>query len=161
MKEIKIIPPEGYEVDKENSTFECVKFKPIVPSLPKTWEEFCATCPIKKEEAYISNISSVATFIDGSRNVITDKNLLPSEEIANAMLALCQLIQLRDCYNDDWKPDWSNARYDKWCIEINDNVIVTSYHQVSSRVLNFKSAKLRDKFLENFKDLIELAKPLL
>lgn len=28
-KEIKINVPEGYEIDKENSTFECIKFKPI------------------------------------------------------------------------------------------------------------------------------------
>lgn len=28
-KEIKIIVPEGYKIDKENSTFECIKFKPI------------------------------------------------------------------------------------------------------------------------------------
>lgn len=27
-KEIKINIPEGYEIDKENSTFECIKFKP-------------------------------------------------------------------------------------------------------------------------------------
>ena len=26
-KELKIQAPEGYEIDKENSTFECVKFK--------------------------------------------------------------------------------------------------------------------------------------
>lgn len=28
-KEVKIQVPDGYEIDKENSTFECVKFKPI------------------------------------------------------------------------------------------------------------------------------------
>lgn len=28
-KEVKIQAPEGYEIDKENSTFECIKFKPI------------------------------------------------------------------------------------------------------------------------------------
>ena len=28
MKQIKIDIPEGYEIDKENSTFECIKFKP-------------------------------------------------------------------------------------------------------------------------------------
>lgn len=28
-KEIKIQVPEGYEIDKENSTFECVKFKKV------------------------------------------------------------------------------------------------------------------------------------
>lgn len=31
MKEIKIQVPEGMVIDKENSTFECVKFKPISP----------------------------------------------------------------------------------------------------------------------------------
>lgn len=25
--EIKIVPPEGYEIDTENSTMECIKFK--------------------------------------------------------------------------------------------------------------------------------------
>lgn len=27
-KEVKIIPPKGYVIDKENSTLECIKFKP-------------------------------------------------------------------------------------------------------------------------------------
>ena len=29
IKEVKIQVPEGYEIDKENSTFECIKFKLI------------------------------------------------------------------------------------------------------------------------------------
>ena len=29
-KEVKIQAPEGYEIDKENSTFECIKFKSII-----------------------------------------------------------------------------------------------------------------------------------
>ena len=28
-KEFKINIPKGYEIDKENSTFECIKFKPV------------------------------------------------------------------------------------------------------------------------------------
>ena len=36
-KEIKINVPEGYEIDKENSTFECIKFKPIKKEL--TYED--------------------------------------------------------------------------------------------------------------------------
>lgn len=32
-KELKIVPPEGYEVDILASTFECIKFKPI--SIPQ------------------------------------------------------------------------------------------------------------------------------
>lgn len=29
MKSVEIIPPEGYEIDKKNYTFEEIKFKPI------------------------------------------------------------------------------------------------------------------------------------
>lgn len=32
-KEIKIIPPEGYEIDKERSTFEKIVFKEIKKAL--------------------------------------------------------------------------------------------------------------------------------
>ena len=38
MKELKIEIPDGYEIDKENSTFEKIVFKPLNP-YPKTWEE--------------------------------------------------------------------------------------------------------------------------
>ena len=31
-RELKIIPPEGYEIDKEHSTLECIKFKPLEKS---------------------------------------------------------------------------------------------------------------------------------
>lgn len=161
-QEMKIIPPEGYEVDKENSTFECIKFKHIEPQLPKTWKEFCETHPLKEEEAYINNYSKVSQFSTSwSRNFLTDKNVLPSEKYAEAMLALCQLIQLQDCYNNGWEPDWLNDVYDKWCIEINGITISPSLHNSIRRILAFKGKDLRDKFLENFKDLIEIAKPLL
>ena len=39
MKELNIQIPEGYEVDKEQSTFEKIIFKKIETKLPKTWEE--------------------------------------------------------------------------------------------------------------------------
>ena len=32
-KEIKIVPPEGYEIDRELSTLECIKFKQIKKNL--------------------------------------------------------------------------------------------------------------------------------
>ena len=165
MKEVKITPPEGYEVDKENSTFECIKFKPIKPQLPKTWEEFCETHPLKEGEAWLTSLSEV-TSIDkekgGSlRCVNRDEHVVPSENYAKAILALCQLIQLRDCYNEGWEPHWSIDLEDKWCIEIFRGQIDKAVHTVAARVLAFKSANLRDEFLENFKDLIEIAKPLL
>ena len=38
-KEVKIQAPEGYEIDKENSTFECIKFKPIKRYI--TYRDIC------------------------------------------------------------------------------------------------------------------------
>ena len=164
-KEIKINVPEGMEIDKENSTFECIKFKPIKNKLPKTWKEFCKNNNVKEGEFYIDRLSYIketyATEQDPAiRNEESDRNLLPSKKLAEAMLALCQLIQLRDCYNDGWIPDWYSNE-NKYCIEYSDNTIISNVYCATSRVLVFKTSKLRNQFLENFKDLIEIAKPLL
>lgn len=161
-KELKIVPPEGYEVDKENSTFECIKFKPIKKELPKTWEEFCENHPVKPGECYIGSgaYSDITKITSENVRKALPMTMLPSLEDAKAMLALCKLIQLRDCYNDGWQPDWS-VEYDKSCIEAFEGKIGIATHTVSARILTFKSDILRDEFLENFKDLIIVAKPLL
>jgi len=39
-KEMKIQGPEGHEIDRENSTLEHIKFKPV-ESIPTTFEEIC------------------------------------------------------------------------------------------------------------------------
>ena len=38
-KELKIQVPDGYEIDKENSTFELIKFKPIKMYI--TYKDIC------------------------------------------------------------------------------------------------------------------------
>lgn len=161
-KEIKINCPEGFEVDKENSTFECIKFKPIKNKFPKTWEEFCKIHSVRKEEYWISDASNIGTInIIRNRDSVNDKNLLPNKKLAEAMLALCQLIQLRDCYNGNWKPDYQNTTESKYCITVLIGKVSTSCFGGTQKVLAFKTKKLRDQFFENFKDLIEIAKPLL
>ena len=163
-KEIKINCPEGFEIDKENSTFECIKFKPIKNKLPKTWEEFCKTHPKIMGEVYFSSdcICHVINVTAGTlRNSKYNRNILPSKELAEAMLALCQLIQLRDCYNNGWIPNYQDDYEIKYCIIPFNEKISTNCYIASQRVLTFKTAELRNQFLENFIDLIEIAKPLL
>jgi hypothetical protein len=171
-KELKINVPEGYEIDRENSTFECIKFKPIKNGLPKTWEEFCEITP-KSGEYFIGVGSKIIPFSrwNGAKRYQEDKNVLPNKETAEAMLALCQLIQLRDCYNDGWKPDWSKTNptkvwwnisgISKYTIYFNENQITRGSETSRQQILAFKTEELRDQFLENFRDLIETAKPLL
>ena len=51
-KELKIIPPIGYEIDRQKSTFEKIIFKEI-PENPKTWEEYCSL--MKGKTVYYTN----------------------------------------------------------------------------------------------------------
>lgn len=48
-KELKIQVPKGYEIDKENSTFECIKFKKKSVTIMDIMDKFKEKCnyPIK------------------------------------------------------------------------------------------------------------------
>lgn len=154
-KEFKIQVPEGYEIDRENSTFEKIVFKKLENELPKSWKDLYEV---------------KGWFIDFNSNVVTSgsmrtgdsvKNRFPTKEEAEACLALAQLCQLRDRYNGGWKPNWNSIAETKYVIEIFKNNIVKNLYGGKHRILAFKTEELRDKFLENFEDLIEIAKPLL
>ena len=84
----------------------------------------------------------------------------PSKELADAVVALLKLLFLRDYYNEGWQPDWNNSGF-KQCIELEGKAICGRDNAYSSRVLAFKSGEIRDKFLEEQKELLEIAKPLL
>lgn len=134
--------------------------------LPKTWEEFCKKNPIKKEESWIEcfdgKILEAANDIEGKcRNIQMDKNMCTSRQEAKAFLALMQLRQLRKCYVGDWEPDWTNGSNTKYCIEIHNNEFLIDSCHCKSHSLSFPNRKLAEQFLNNFKDLIEIAKPLL
>jgi len=123
--------------------------------LPKTWEELMTV------SGYW--VGEDSDKIKGDEDIYCNylnKNIFPTEEEAKASIALAQLCQLRDRYNDGWKPDWESGDY-KYCIFFGyENLIVSSITSVR-RVLAFKSEELADKFLENFQSLIKTAKPLL
>lgn len=129
--------------------------------LPKTWEEFCEIeNVIKKDECYINSWSAVCEETKTSRDSEIDKNLMPNKELADAFLALMQLIQLRDCYNQGWEPDWNDDKQ-KYIIECYEGKINTTVTCRVQRVLSFETELIRDKFLENFHVLIEEAKDLI
>lgn len=153
-KELKIQVPEGYEIDRENSTFEKIVFKKVEKELPKSWEELETI-----KGSYINNYSRICDFIGPTKE--DHKNVFPTKEEAAACLALAQLCQLRDRYNDGWKPDWEENINEKYSIYFHNEKIYSDYSYNTRHVLSFKTYELRDKFLENFRDLIETAKPLL
>ena len=85
----------------------------------------------------------------------------PSQELADASEALRRLLFLRDYYNEGWKPDWNDDRITKWTIEVSNNSLNVTNEISFSRPLYFKTELLAEKFLEEQRELLEIAKPLL
>ena len=166
MKETKLEIPADCEVDKIETQdgHIVVTFKEKERKLPRSWEQFCEIGSSKGTYSFDTH----GKILSGERpsgkiHADIDKTLLPDRATAEAVLALCQLIQLRDCYNGDWVPYWkgycTNCR--KYTIEFNGGEIVTSRTEsLSSSPLYFKTEELRDEFLLNFRPLIEKLRPL-
>jgi hypothetical protein len=155
MKHLKISIPDGYEIDKAQSTFENIVFKPTVVALPKTWKE------LNKIDGYfVHSGSSDVVSTTFSSTGPCNKNVFATKEQAEASIALAQLSQLMQVYNNGWVSDWTDSAW-KYVIYIVNNDININYFANNSHFLAFKTKELRDEFLENFEDLIIIAKPLL
>ena len=153
-RKIKITPPEGYEVDKEKSTFEEIVFKKIEPNLPMSWENLGIVKGYYiSSRSYINDIGMINT-------ADVNRNLFPTEEEAKAMLAMAQLCQLRDRWNGEWRANWGDDT-PKYCIISYKNILLKDFYYYTSAPMAFKTRELRDKFMETFKDLLEEAKPFL
>lgn len=74
--------------------------------------------------------------------------------------ALRKLIILRDYYNEGWQPNYIDNKR-KSVIFVTNNEIEKGFSIAESNVLTFKTEEIRDKFLEEQKELLEIAKPLL
>ena len=153
---IEIEVPEGKKAIWKDGK---VVFEDIAPKLPESWEEFCKLYPIKEGECYIDDYSVISE-TNGSRAITADQNVLPSRKAAKSYLALMRLHQLRDCYRQGWTPDYKRLDY-KYCICYDgDNYVVVQIVD-RSRFLTFQSKELSEKFLKNFRDLIEQAGDLI
>ena len=84
-----------------------------------------------------------------------------NEENEEAFESLKKLIILRDYYNEGWKADWNDNRITKWTIEVSNNNLDVTNEISFSRPLYFKTELLAEKFLEEQRELLEIAKPLL
>ena len=85
----------------------------------------------------------------------------PSQELADASEALRRLLFLRDYYNEGWQPNWKKEREMKYVIYNDSNKLATIQSYTMSFILAFKEGNIRNKFLEEQRELLEIAKPLL
>lgn len=156
-KKLKINIPEGYEIDREKSTFEEIVFKKVedpLAKLPKTWEEYCEQTEGNVSYFWSSPNSIVKSWFDGSYFEFV------TEERVKQYVALGKLLQLRDYWVGDWKRN-SSSLANTYAIYNDDarNTIVAKMY-VENFTLTFPTKEMAEKFKECFEDLIKKAYPL-
>lgn len=150
MKEIKIDIPEGYEIDKENSTFECIKFKPIETKWRDN-DKYIIT------GYYIAPLSNIAEY--NGKNNPTSYNTFATEKQAKSALAMARISQIMA--NDKrfggviTDKEWDNMSIVKYSIYKYNNTIDMGTTLFTYRFLTFHTAKQRNLFLEENMDLVK------
>lgn len=167
MKEIKIDIPNEYEIDKKNSTFERIIFKKKENTKPRSWKEYCIKQVANNKSGYYINDGDCCfnkISWDGCSRVNHWRNVLPSKELAEAFLAMMQLISLRQAWVDNWEPNYYMNMASNWGIEYEPNLGVFSIEnhcRTSGGGLTFPTKEIAEDFINCFKDLLEVAKPLI
>ena len=118
--EFKIQIPEGMEIDKENSTFDCIKFKPKL-----TYQEISKNFP-------------------KSSSVSVNANHLSKH------LTIRQLLEVADYLNGDWKPDWNDMNQVKYVISYNVNkkIFIVGCYYTNYSIVCFSSKENAEKAIE-------------
>lgn len=118
-KELKIQAPKGYEIDKENSTFECIRFKPIKKDI--TYDDVCNK--LFKIGYYLNSRGEILYATNYAINVKTDKNNATNRKQLERILALNQLLNIAEYYNR-LHPE---QNYTSYCIILEDKYCVISH----------------------------------
>ena len=145
-KELNIIPPIGYEIDRQKSTFEKIIFKKI-PENPKTWEEYCSL--MKGKTMYYTNCNNITVsgFSDAHDKFVNKKR-------AEQFIALGKLMQLRDYWVRLYKEF-------KYSLLVNRNENITVYNWSGFRtyphILTFPTKEMAEEFKDCFEDFIKQA----
>ena len=140
-KEVKIDIPKGYEIDKENSTFECIKFKSSKEYT--TYKDVCVNLFAEKYRYYIDSFGVI--YSTQLKAFISSPNMAPIKKQLERLLALNQLMNIAYYYNDK---QYMRVGYyikydkldDKYFVENLDNNLIQEAG-MAAMFINAKDAK--------------------
>ena len=149
--------PEGFEIDKEQSTERQIVLRKIEDNRARSWEEYCEK--MKDKDSYYFN--EVVNEIKPSKFSVKPILLeFEDKEEIEALVAFCKLRKMRKQWIGEWKPDWT-SQDQKFVITTFKNNIEENINYNASRSLSFPTEDMCNEFHKTFKDLLEIAKPLL
>ena len=166
MKDLKIEVPKGYEIDKENSTFECIKFKKKEANI-KTWSDYEREYGnlewLRFEESKINlapawddemrppfDMTFEASF---RRSDFTDNY----NKIKRHVKAFLIINKLMPYYGGAiTKEEWADLGIKKYTIyRYADDLLFSGVSMGLYYFLAFRSKEYRDKFLKNNEQLVK------
>ena len=123
---------------------------------PDSWDELCDIYRGKVYRSYDGVIKDqdITSGIDHHKGV----DCLPTKELAEAHIAMSQLLFLHHMWIGGWKPNWDDHLEPKYCITpiSNRRVDVVTRHS-DARPLHFKTVNDAREFSRKFKSLIDKA----
>ena len=128
---------------------------PTLSTSPYTLQGFEQKAPIRTYEEAVEWLEK-----NSKDRVIYADEAYINEEYERAFEALKKLTILRDYYNEGWQPDWEDEE-EKFSIQVCEGEFHTFESIECQRVVSFKTEEIRDKFLEEQRELLETAKLLL
>lgn len=128
-KTIEFQIPEGYVFDKDNSTENVIRFKPI-----------------KKKVTYEDIIKKL---YPGKCYYINNNHT--SERQISQLLYLNKLMNVAKYLNGDWEPDWYSSGETKWCLFFDywkQKITASNWQTSYYGCVYFKSEKLAYQAIE-------------
>ena len=134
-------------------------------NMTSAWDRTCetptlSTKPYKVEFQGFEQKAPIPTFehaLDWVISTIKDNYFI---ELDKQLKALNKLIILRDYYNEGWQPDWKSDNK-KYIIERYEDELRVIGIFGTGAILHFRKLNIAERFLEEQKELLEIAKPLL
>jgi hypothetical protein len=151
--EVKIEAPEGFEIDRDNSTLDCIRFKKRVIA---SWTD------LQTITGYFTDVNSIVRLASACETT-GDKNynIFARKRQADASLALAQLSQLMKNMVGSWTPDWADDSCIKYVIFGYSNEVTLGTSYLRSHFLSFPTKAMQDEFATLHEQLIKKALPLL
>lgn len=146
--EIKIDIPEGYKIDKENSTFECIRFKPIVSV--KCWQD------IQSVSGFVMESNSCIVRYKVLPNAPCNRNIFIDKKHVESALAMSQISQLIPYYGGIvTDEEWNDCNTPKYCIQRRGLRLEIDILYSTWKLLAFHTEEQATYFLKNNKDLVK------
>lgn len=145
--------PKGYEIDKENSTFECIKFKPIKKYL--TYKE--VTKKLNKDICFFIEKGKIQSYAQYAS--YDNPGVANSYGQIEKILAINQLMNIAKYYNGDWEPNKTDSSCG-YCIKLSYIKVKYAIERLPASnygTVTFKNKEDAEAVIDNpnFRDILD------